>query len=132
VSEVAKFERTLATIDRLQKPVGFASGLALAIPYVLWQYLLNHWIATYTWLIPFAVGGCASYFGFAMWGARVDRARRQLLYPDAPDACRELPSARVVASGAAPQAAAVVRAPVPPRSPDLPPVDPADGPRFLT
>ena len=133
VNQVAKLERTLATIERLQAPVALASGLGLAIVYVVWQCFINRWVASIaatTCLVPFAVGGAAAYFGFAVWSTRVDRARRQLLALDPVVPC-ELPAARVVVSGAAPQAAPVAPAPLPARQPDLPPADPAQGPRLL-
>jgi hypothetical protein len=131
VNEVVRLERKLARIERLEAPVALASGLALAVPYLLWQYVLDGTvtIATHAWIILFAVGCGVSYFGFAVWGARVDLARRQLLDPGAP---RKLPRARrLVRSRATPRIAPVARAPVALREPDLPPPDPAEGPRLL-
>jgi hypothetical protein len=130
VDELVRLERKLARIERLETPVTLASGLALAVPYLLWQYVVDGTatIATYAWIVLFAVGCGVSYFGFAVWGARVDLARRQLLDLDAP---RKLPRARLMASRVAPRIAPVARAPVEMREPDLPPPDPAEGPRLL-
>jgi hypothetical protein len=80
-------ERQIAKTERMENPVSFVCGAALAGAYFLWQ-LSNHWIATYTWIIPFAIGFAAPRLWFAARVSKLDRMLR---------ADEQLPEARVVA-----------------------------------
>src|SRR5262245_57152091 len=110
MNEVAKLEARIATLSTRQNPVSFACGIALAAIDLWWQYTVNHWIATYTWMVPFALGFCAPRLVFAWVITRLDERRRELVDPSS--AC-ELPSARVVAPSARGVVAPTARAAAP-------------------
>jgi Flp pilus assembly protein TadB len=77
-------ETRIARLERLQSPVSWIGGIALGGGYFLWQ-LAHHWIATYTWMVPFAFGFAAPRLWFAY---AIEKVHRE---------ARELPAARVVA-----------------------------------
>jgi len=107
----------LDRLRRLEKPVCFGCAAALAILYLWWQYTYNHWIANYTWMVPFGIGYGIPLFWFSL---KITRAEQALRDPG-------LPEARAVT---APPAAEP--APVPVVAPaEVRPSDPTEGPRLL-
>jgi hypothetical protein len=70
VDDHETLRRRLARLERIENPVSVAAGATLAIPYVLW-WLAHGYIATYSWIIPFFIGGTISKFAFAMVEAKV-------------------------------------------------------------
>lgn len=94
----AQIEVALERLDRLENPVAVGVGIAGALAYVAWQFYVNHWIATYTWLVPLFVVGSAVKLWFAYRSQKLEREKRELLKPGS---TAELPEARVVAVPAA-------------------------------
>ena len=104
-------------LRRLEKPVCFACAVALAALYVYWQYVYNHWIANYTWMIPFAIGYAIPLFIFSY---KITRAEQALRDPG-------LPEARAVEAPPVPK-----RERPPTLEPErVEPSDPTEGPRLL-
>lgn len=123
---VSELERRIARLEQRQNQVSLAIGVALAALYVFWQYTYNHWIATYTWMVPFAIGYCAPRIWFAVRITKLDQTRRELVNPSSVQ--RELPVARVVERPAELQPARpAVAVPAPQPAPKAP----GEGPTFL-
>jgi len=107
----------IVRLERLQGPVSWGCGIGLAGTYFFWQ-LAHHWIATYTWMIPFAIGVALPRLWFAF---AIENAHR---------AERELPAARVVAKAlAAPARVAPIKT-VAPTATTPTPIE--AGPQHLT
>ena len=107
----------LDRLKRLEKPVCFGCAVALSLVYVYWQYVYNHWIANYTWMIAFAVGYAIPLFIFAL---KITRAEQALRDPG-------LPEARAVEAPPPPKPQRAITV-EPPRTEQS---DPAEGPRLL-
>lgn len=115
-----ELQRRLARLERIENPVSVGAGIAMAIPYVLW-WLAHGYIATYSWIFPFFIGGTISKFAFAMAEAKV-----------AAKLAPALPEARVV-QRALPEPAAELVEPLATAAPELAPPAPVpgEGPRLL-
>ena len=100
-------------LRRLEHPVCLASGAVLAALYLYWQYVYNHWIATYTWMVPFGIGYAIPLFLFSL---KISRAEQALRDPG-------LPAARARKVTAPPAPAPVVIKP-PERTPTANPAEP--------
>ncbi|MDB4955111.1 MAG: hypothetical protein JWO36_2680 [Myxococcales bacterium] len=124
MNELARIERKIAAVERYEKPVSAGVGITFAVIYLWWQYTFNHWIATYTWMIPFAIGYAVPTFLCSIRAARLDREKRAI---EDPTSLRELPEARIV-KHEKPMPVVVV---APRRRPELPPADVNEGPRML-
>jgi hypothetical protein len=94
MDEVALIERRLGLVSSYGRVASYVCGGALAGIYFLYRLLVTHFIATYTWIIPFGIGFVIPAFASAWLETKLEQRRRVLLDPSHG---AELPSARVVA-----------------------------------
>ncbi|MGE0545638.1 MAG: hypothetical protein AB7O24_09865 [Kofleriaceae bacterium] len=92
MTELAKIERQLAIIERVEKPVSFTVGAIAAAAYFYIQYI-GGWIATYSWLIPFAIVGGVTLFAFSWWASKLETSRLAIV---SPRSIAEMPQARLL------------------------------------
>jgi hypothetical protein len=112
-------------LDKLEKPVSGACGVALAVLYVYWRLEYTHVIATFTWMLAFFVGAAIPKFWFAVQDVKLGRMARELANPP-------LATARALPSPPSPPSPPIKPQPtVEPPKPEAP-VDPASGPRYLS
>ncbi len=126
--ELSGAERRLARLERIENPVSVLGGIALAIPYFLWWWA-HHYLALYSWIFPFLLGGLLTKLVFAKLEANAERKRDQIASPG-------LPEARLLEPGEGTHRHTTE---LPPSSPPPPPIiapdprapDPSSKPRFL-
>ena len=94
MTELDIVETKIARNEQLSKVTSVLGGIGLAGLYFWWQYVFNHWIATYTWMIPFVIGFAIPRLVFTLREHRLDQERRRLL--DLPTEPPALPEARAV------------------------------------
>ena len=83
--ELSDAERRLARLERIENPVSVLGGIALAIPYFLWWWA-HHYLALYSWIFPFLLGGMVTKLVFAKLEANAERKRDQIASPGLPEA----------------------------------------------
>ena len=94
MTELEIVENRISRNEQLSKATSWLCGIGLAGVYFWWQYVFNHWIATYTWMIPFAIGFGIPRLVFTLREHRLDQERRRLL--DLPTEPPALPEARAL------------------------------------